>query len=63
MKHFERGDPAAAAVMNGPRQQLFPGLAGAYRAWCEGDGGAALQQACVIPADQTLKFTWISPRI
>lgn len=38
------------AGYDGLRQQLFPGLMGAYRAWCEGDGGAALQQACASGA-------------
>ncbi len=46
----ERGDEVSLhfwfAGYDGLRKQLFPGLAGAYRAWCEGDGGAALQQAC-----------------
>lgn len=47
---IERGDAVSLhfwfAGYDGPRRQLFPGLAGAYRAWCEGDGGAALEQAC-----------------
>jgi hypothetical protein len=34
------------AGYEGLRRELFPGLLGAYRAWCEGDGGAALVQAC-----------------
>ena len=38
------------AGYDGLRKQLFRGLAGAYRAWCEGDGGAALQQACAAGA-------------
>ncbi len=51
---LERGEAAALhfwfAGYDGLRQQLFPGLVGAYRAWCEGDGGAALQQACAAGA-------------
>lgn len=50
----ERGDGVSLhfwfAGYDGLRQQLFPGLTGAYRAWCEGDGGAALQQACAAGA-------------
>lgn len=46
----ERGDAVSLhfwfAGYDGLRRQLFPGLAEAYRAWCEGDAGAALQQAC-----------------
>lgn len=38
------------AGYDGLRKQLFPGLADAYRAWCEGDGGAALAQACAAGA-------------
>ena len=30
----------------GPHAALQPGLADAYRAWCAGDGGAALSRAC-----------------
>lgn len=50
----ERGDAVSLhfwfAGYDGLRQQLFPGLTGAYRAWCEGDGGAAVQQACAAGA-------------
>lgn len=46
---LERGDGLSIhfwfAGYDGVRQQLFPGLADAYRSWCR-DGGAALQQAC-----------------
>ena len=34
------------AGYDGLRRQLFPGLRDAYRAWCEGDGGAALRHLC-----------------
>lgn len=51
---LERGDAVSLhfwfAGYDGLRQQLFPGLGGAYRAWCEGDGGAALAQACAAGA-------------
>lgn len=30
----------------GAHAALFPGLADAYRAWCAGDGGGALERAC-----------------
>ncbi len=47
---LERADAVSLhfwfAGYDGLRKQLFPGLADAYRAWCEGDGGAALRQAC-----------------
>ena len=49
-----RGDAVSLhfwfAGYDGLRKQLFPGLAEAYRAWCEGDGGAALQHACALGA-------------
>ena len=49
-----RGDAVSLhfwfAGYDGLRRQLFPGLADAYRAWCEGDGGAALEQACAAGA-------------
>lgn len=35
------------AGYDGVRRQLFPGLADAYRAWCDGLGTAALARACV----------------
>ena len=51
---IERGDAVSLhfwfAGYDGLRRLLFPGLAGAYRAWCEGDDGAALQQACAAGA-------------
>lgn len=51
---IERGDGVSLhfwfASYDGLRKQLFPGLAGAYRAWCEGDGSAALEQACAAGA-------------
>jgi hypothetical protein len=51
---IERGDAVSLhfwfAGYDGLRRQLFPGLAEAYRAWCEGDGGAALEQACAAGA-------------
>ncbi|MGD9831855.1 MAG: Sfum_1244 family protein [Piscinibacter sp.] len=51
---IERGDAVSLhfwfAGYDGLRKQLFPGLAEAYRAWCEGDGAAALQQACAAGA-------------
>jgi hypothetical protein len=34
------------AGYDGVRRQLFPGLADAYRAWCDGLGTAALARAC-----------------
>lgn len=47
---LERGEPSAIhfwfSGYDGLRRQLFPGLLEAYHAWCQGDGGAALQQAC-----------------
>ena len=51
---LERGDPTSIhfwfAGYDGLRRQLHPGLADAYRAWCEGDGGAALRRACTAGA-------------
>lgn len=38
------------AGYDGLRRQFFPGLLDAYRAWSEGDGGAALAQACAAGA-------------
>jgi hypothetical protein len=47
---LERGEALALhawfAAYDGLREQLFPGLTMAYRAWSGGDGGAALHQAC-----------------
>lgn len=49
---LERRDELALhawfASYDGYREQLFPGLAGAYREWCGGDGGAALRVACSV---------------
>lgn len=49
-----RGNPASIhfwfAGYEGLRRQLYPGLAEAYRAWGEGDGGAALREACAAGA-------------
>lgn len=51
---IERGDAVSLhfwfAGYDGLRKQLFPGLAEAYRAWCEGDGASALQHACAAGA-------------
>lgn len=48
---LERGDAVSLhfwfAGYDGVRRQLFPGLADAYSAWCEGLGTAALARACV----------------
>jgi hypothetical protein len=47
---LERGEALALhawfAAYDGLREQLFPGLTRAYRAWSGGHGGAALHQAC-----------------
>jgi len=49
---LERNDPlglhAWFATYDGLREQLFPGLEDAYRAWCGGDSGGALRRACAI---------------
>jgi hypothetical protein len=49
---LERGEELALhawfAAYDGHREQLFPGLAGAYGAWRGGDGGAALRAACAV---------------
>lgn len=34
------------ATYEGLREQLFPGLEVAYRAWCSGDAGVTLREAC-----------------
>ena len=36
------------AGYDGIRETLFPGLKGAYRDWCGGDGGASLRHACTL---------------
>ncbi len=36
------------ANFDGLREQLFPGLKRAYLAWRQGDGGAALREACGV---------------
>jgi len=38
------------ATFEGPRQAFFPALDAAYRAWCAGDGGRALREACAVGA-------------
>ena len=50
---LRREEPAPAlhlwfAQHEGAHAALFPGLAGAYRAWCADDGGAALERACTV---------------
>jgi len=47
---LDEGPPPALHLWfshhEGPHAALYPGLAEAYRAWCGGDGGAALRAAC-----------------
>lgn len=48
---LDEGPPSAVHLWfshhEGPHEALCPSLLAAYRAWCAGDGGRRLQQACV----------------